>query len=524
MPKIRAGGFLSVAHSLVTVVVLVVAAAAGGTDSAGQLPCEFRDSVNITSGVRDTLGNILYSNIKYTPEHYAVINYDYVEYDVRISVPNYYRGCVCQVTNCVRLCCPVGQWFVSREESVTTCVDGNSLLSPALLTNVTTANGVRLVNLVEDQIFGFVHQKPCPALLIEDASQWALDDAGAILLMDMVVPQEEYCLAVGDDTGLVAAYMCPLPLEEGSITYSIGLIISIPFLVATLLIYACIPELRNIHGKSLICYVLALTCVYIVMLMTHFDTSIVPCVVRAYLFYFFVMVSFFWLNVMCFDIFWTFSSGVLIKNEKKRFLYYSLYAWGCPLILVSMVAVFENTEILNEDLRPGFGLNNCSFINEKLIQFLYLYLPLLILVAMNLYFFIVTAIRIIRVQRATEAVLRNDSGRHSRFEKDRYRFTLYLRLFIVMGVTWTFEIVSWAMENNIWLFYVTDICNCLLGVMIFFLFVWKQKVRKLVAKRIGRHRNLGRKKTSVNATSTMGGSKYTSVQDTTTIPLNTVSP
>lgn len=102
---------------------------------------------------------------------------------------------------------------------------------------------------------------------------------------------------------------------------------------------------------------------------------------------------------------------------------------------------------------------------------------------MNLYFFIVTAIRIIRVQNATEAALRNDSGRHSRFEKDRYRFTLYLRLFIVMGVTWTFEIVSWAMENNTWIFYVTDICNCLLGVMIFFLFVWKQKVRKLVAKR-----------------------------------------
>lgn len=118
-----------------------------------------------------------------------------------------------------------------------------------------------------------------------------------------------------------------------------------------------------------------------------------------------------------------------------------------------------------------------------MIEFVYFYLIILLLVVLNVYFFIVTAVRIIRIQRATDAVLKQDSRRHSKFEKDRYRFSLYLRLFVVMGVTWTFELISWAVGENGYLFYVTDVCNCLLGVIIFFLFVWKKKVRQLALKR-----------------------------------------
>ncbi|KXJ82612.1 hypothetical protein RP20_CCG012774 [Aedes albopictus] len=522
MAKIRTWGFLSVAHSLVTVLwCVIIVAGRTDTDYSGQLlPCEFRDSVNITSGTRDALGNINHDGIVYTSQNFALIDYDYADYDVRVIVPKYYRGCICQVTKCVRLCCPIGQLYLRDGES-TDCVEKSDDFPVKLLANVTTPNATKSVNIIEENIYGFIPQKPCPALMIEDIEEWALDDSGSIILREMAIPQEEYCLAVGDDTGLAVAYFCPLE-DQASITHSVGLILSIPFLLATLLIYAWIPELRNIHGKSLICYIFALTNAYIVLLIMHFGSNAIPCEAQGYLLYFFVLVAFFWLNVMCFDIFWTFSSGVVIKNERKRFLYYSLYAWGCPLVLVVLVAIFENTELIEDHLRPGFGINNCSFYTDKMVQFLYLYLPLLILIAANLYFFIVTAVRIIRVQRATEAALKNDSRRHNRFENDRHRFTLYLRLFIVMGVTWTFEIISWAMENSIWIFYVVDVCNCLLGVMIFFLFVWKQKVRKLVAKRIGRHRGFSRTKTtSVNTGSTMSGTRYTSAPDST-VPMNSL--
>lgn len=70
------------------------------------LPCEFTDSINITERNRIYPdGSILHNNLLYKPQNYAWINYT-VQSDNRIVLNNsYYRGCICQVTDCVWLCC-----------------------------------------------------------------------------------------------------------------------------------------------------------------------------------------------------------------------------------------------------------------------------------------------------------------------------------------------------------------------------------------------------------------------------------
>lgn len=67
-----------------------------------------------------------------------------------------------------------------------------------------------------------------------------------------------------------------------------------------------------------------------------------------------------------------------------------------------------------------------------------------------------------------------------------FRFMLYLKLFIVMGVNWLAEIISWAMETekNGYLFYVTDFGNSLQGVLIFLIFVCKKRVLRLLNKKL----------------------------------------
>ena len=123
-------------------------------------------------------------------------------------------------------------------------------------------------------------------------------------------------------------------------------------------------------------------------------------------------------------------------------------------------------------------------LDEKLIEFLYLYLPILILVFMNVVFFTITAMKIFRVHRETSMVRKNeDSKKHSKMDNDKERFWLYLRLFIVMGVTWSMEFISWAVDGVTWIFYISDACNCIHGFLIFILFVWKQKVKRLVWKK-----------------------------------------
>lgn len=89
------------------------------------------------------------------------------------------------------------------------------------------------------------------------------------------------------------------------------MVLSVPFLIATFLVYAILPELRNVHGKSLMCYLLGLTVGYSVLSYIQFkggDHSIesATCRIFGYITYFSLMFAFFWLSVISFDLWWNF--------------------------------------------------------------------------------------------------------------------------------------------------------------------------------------------------------------------------
>lgn len=74
-----------------------------------------------------------------------------------------------------------------------------------------------------------------------------------------------------------------------------------------------------------------------------------------------------------------------------------------------------------------------------------------------------------------------------------FRYIMNMKLFIVMGVSWIFEVISYFLNHYAvglsWraeFFYVSDAFNCLQGLMIFILFVLKSKVYYALLRRIGR--------------------------------------
>lgn len=64
-----------------------------------------------------------------------------------------------------------------------------------------------------------------------------------------------------------------------------------------------------------------------------------------------------------------------------------------------------------------------------------------------------------------------------------HRLSLYLKLFCLMGVTFVFEVISWAVEAPAYYWYVTDAINSLRGVFVFFIFCWKRSVLNLLLAR-----------------------------------------
>lgn len=65
------------------------------------------------------------------------------------------------------------------------------------------------------------------------------------------------------------------------------------------------------------------------------------------------------------------------------------------------------------------------------------------------------------------------------------RFKLYVKLFMVMGITWMAELIPKVFAVPKYMTYVLDLPNTLQGLTIFIIFVWKKKIKVLLLKRLG---------------------------------------
>ncbi|KAJ8952185.1 hypothetical protein NQ318_022635 [Aromia moschata] len=243
-----------------------------------------------------------------------------------------------------------------------------------------------------------------------------------------------------------------------------GMLISMPFLLVTFIVYAILPE-SNLHRKALMFYVLSLLFAYIFLVTVQlhdgkFSDGI--CHTLGYLVIFFFLASFFWMNVMCIDMWLAFSGSIHMPSG----------------------SYIESSTV------------------DGIPNLLYFYGPMAVITLINIVLFILTAVKIQKVKKETSMLKHSDSKRHS-YEADKQnfarrltkktdtlrRFNLYLKLLFAMGINWSMEIISWAIiwkmgtsvPHYIW--YLTDFCNAMYGVFIFFIFVFKKKIWRSLKKR-----------------------------------------
>ncbi|XP_018567318.1 probable G-protein coupled receptor Mth-like 10 isoform X5 [Anoplophora glabripennis] len=444
------------------------------TVSAEGIKCNI--SVDITNGVQEGT-SIISDGITYTENDYYINGSEI-------------RGCICNVKQCLRKCCLEGE---------TLNLTSKSCESELMTNSATGISTYHIVNVPDNQI--------CE----EEQSRVKLEGnfqvvEGILVWEDEQYSLEYYCVDRVEDSRV--AILCVTTQEEvNRLILVIGMIISMPFLLATFLVYAILPE-SNLHRKALMNYVLTLFLAYIFLVIVQlypgkFDENFV-CPALGYLIIFFFLISFFWMNVMCLDMWFAFR-GMRGFNgrrlaEKKRFLMYFAYAVGVPslhILVVFLINKFGNNE---SDYFPGIGYEKC-FLRDGLPNLLYFYGPMAILITVNVTLFILTAVKIQRVKKETSMLKQSDSKRHS-YEDDKqnitehvnkktntlYRFNLYVKLLFAMGINWTMEVISWAIEwrtkdipSYIW--YLTDFCNAMYGVFIFFIFVFKKKIWRSLKKR-----------------------------------------
>jgi len=126
-------------------------------------------------------------------------------------------------------------------------------------------------------------------------------------------------------------------------------------------------------------------------------------------------------------------------------------------------------------------IKSTGFVSELL----YFNGPVLILLLLNVYLFGRTAFTLYRLKKESKAALKggdsrvHTAGGHSQHDRDR--LVLYIKLFLLMGVTWIMEIISWAAGGPSSIWFITDTVNALRGVLIFWFCVWSNKsIRKSI--------------------------------------------
>lgn len=248
---------------------------------------------------------------------------------------------------------------------------------------------------------------------------------------------------------------------------SVGLVISVVFLAATLVASYLMPSVHHVlHWRCQIYYVFCLFIAELMLSWIQLSKTLILhetlCNLVASCMHFFFLSAFFWLNTMCFNIWWTFRdfrpSSLERNQELIRLRLYSAYAWGIPL-LIAAIAACVNLIPESSLLRPGFGENNCWFSGERLSIFAYFFGPIGLLLSINIMLFVSTT------HQLTCGLWKRDDVK-STTEKTALG-KVCLKLVVVMGVTWIVDVLSWVVGGPQCWWFVTDLINALQGVFIF---------------------------------------------------------
>ncbi|XP_011878015.1 PREDICTED: G-protein coupled receptor Mth2 [Vollenhovia emeryi] len=423
----------------------------------------------------------------------------------------------CDVNACIRKCCAENEFFYAQGCNKLAVPDQLIEFHMALANAV---NQTRSSAFDTTRDYGVLIGKPCKYGMYPTdprEEEWLLTSEGRVFVEKYVLyDQNNYCMDIfynmtefDHNFSLFICFEDPSIKQLSRFRMNTALqITSCAFLLMTLLVYVCLPSLQNLHGKTLMCHVSSLLLAFICLPVITWITPSVSfegqgtttCKAVAYITLFSFLSSFSWLNVMCFDIWWTF--GVLrgstitqAREHRKRFLLYCLYAWGLSFLVSGLAIVADSTDILPDYLQPDIGDTSCWFIQkrESYGELTFFIGPVMILLISNVVFFVLTSVHCNKVKAEIKRVTTNPTDpRSKRFRSDRKRFIMNVKLFIVMGMSWICEVVSFFLLKYLdyerWhhvFFYTSDVFNCLQGLLIFILFVLKSRVYQALRRRLG---------------------------------------
>jgi len=200
--------------------------------------------------------------------------------------------------------------------------------------------------------------------------------------------------------------------------------------------------------------------------------------------YYFYLSAFFWMLNIAFDVARTLklattelrlSSG----SQWCKFLVYSLTGWLLPGVMVAVVVLLDQLDLpqIPDSFKPGLGsspnIGLCWF-SRRFSLLIYFVVPFSVIMTLNILFFIWSACMVWDSSRVSAKITT---------AAPKTNFHLYLRLALLMGLTWVAGLVAGGLDYEpVW--YVFLVLNSLQGLFILVFFTCSKKVITSVRERI----------------------------------------
>ncbi|KAK4292006.1 hypothetical protein Pmani_035197, partial [Petrolisthes manimaculis] len=470
-----------------------------------------------------------HTNGSLVPMAYVCVSEDEMEQLHRLQTPG------CQTDSCVPKCCPLGEVLsaashrcVPAQEISTAshrcdsaqisaeshhCIQAQEyLFAPA----IRHTNGSHSDILEADYQFGF---PDCAIQLTYPHEEVELQEGGSLRYRTnntdecqphqvYNIPRGSYCIdqvyyasgEVKQGAGFCFQdhwdHLVGVEKQEVNYLYSAFLAISDLFILISFVVYLTVPDhnkrglnkniklAHSVLGRILLCFLFSLFFAYLFLIIIKLFSDPInlaspsACIGVGVCMYMFFMATFFWLNVLCFELWWKCARQE--RSSGRRWVWYQVYAWVCPLVFGGISLIMEfSPNISNCYIKPKFGTYSCFFSysvsHNNGAKWAYFLGPVAVLLLADLVFFLMT------VRSLLVTVQQSHKGTVQR--QGRQRLRLCFKLFLVMGISWLAEIISFQLgPSTVW--YISDVFNCFQGFIIFLIFILKPKILETMKARV----------------------------------------
>lgn len=229
---------------------------------------------NFTRTENKNLTSELLGNLTQIESKSDLTSYEVHEKSSKNGTENNFPHEMCDSNTCIQLCCPLGDRLVKEK-----CVPGGGNYPFPDVYSYTTSDLLQNENKKVNELFQLVVHDPCRETerFLLNPVEYPDDEYMFLVNGSLYQPQHEeflqptsYCLAVVRDKFEVT--VCFESINDETIAETnqltskpVGLIISLPFLLTTFVVYSVLPELKNMHGYTLRGYVGSLFIAYTVL-------------------------------------------------------------------------------------------------------------------------------------------------------------------------------------------------------------------------------------------------------------------